>query len=81
MQVAKWGNSLAIRLPSAIVETMGLEAGDHVEIVLLDDRTMAIQRDPARRAALERLRGLKRPLPAGFRLDREELHERGSDDT
>jgi predicted nucleic acid-binding protein len=26
MQVAKWGNSLAVRLPSAVVEAAALEA-------------------------------------------------------
>ena len=30
MQVAKWGNSLAIRLPSALVEALNLKAGDDI---------------------------------------------------
>ena len=28
MQVAKWGNSLAVRLPSAVVEALDLKEGD-----------------------------------------------------
>ena len=28
MQGSKWGNSLAIRLPAAIVEVLGLKEGD-----------------------------------------------------
>jgi antitoxin MazE len=28
MQVAKWGNSLALRLPAAIVEALSLKEGD-----------------------------------------------------
>jgi antitoxin MazE len=32
MRVAKWGNSLAIRLPKALIEALGLKAGDEVEL-------------------------------------------------
>ena len=30
MQVSKWGNSLAIRLPAAVVDVLGLKAGDDI---------------------------------------------------
>ena len=30
MQVAKWGNSLAIRLPAAVVEALKLKEGDEI---------------------------------------------------
>jgi antitoxin component of MazEF toxin-antitoxin module len=32
MQVSKWGNSLAIRLPASVVEVLGLKEGDDIEI-------------------------------------------------
>src|SRR5215469_13565434 len=32
MQVSKWGNSLAIRLPQAVVEALQLKEGDEIEI-------------------------------------------------
>jgi len=32
MQVSKWGNSLAIRLPAAVVEALELHEGDDIEI-------------------------------------------------
>jgi antitoxin MazE len=32
MQVAKWGNSLAVRLPAAVVEALKLQEGDEIEI-------------------------------------------------
>ena len=35
MQVAKWGNSLAVRLPASVVEALKLKEGDDVEIHLL----------------------------------------------
>ena len=34
MQVAKWGNSLAIRLPVAVVEALDLREGDDIEVVV-----------------------------------------------
>ena len=32
MKVAKWGNPLALRLPSSVVEALGLAEGDQIEI-------------------------------------------------
>jgi antitoxin MazE len=76
MQVSKWGNSLAIRLPAAVVEALELEEGDSVEIRVAGPRAFEVNRDPARQEAIARLRKLSRPLPAGFVFDREEAHER-----
>lgn len=76
MQVSKWGNSLAVRLPAAIVEALGLQEGDDVEIVIAGDRRFEIARDTTRQDALARLKTLRRPLPKGFRFDRDEDHER-----
>lgn len=76
MQVSKWGNSLAIRLPKAIVELLGLKEGDEVEITVRDDRTLGIERDEKRKRALQRLKELGGPLPEGFKFDREEANER-----
>ena len=33
MQIAKWGNSLAVRLPARMVQELGLKAGDEIEDV------------------------------------------------
>ncbi|MDR1990221.1 MAG: AbrB/MazE/SpoVT family DNA-binding domain-containing protein, partial [Acidobacteriaceae bacterium] len=33
VQVAKWGNSLAVRLPAALVDALDLREGDDIEIV------------------------------------------------
>jgi antitoxin component of MazEF toxin-antitoxin module len=32
VQVAKWGNSLAVRLPAAVVDALKLKEGDEIEI-------------------------------------------------
>ena len=76
MQVAKWGNSLAVRLPAAVVEALKLKEGDQIEIRIADTRTFDVSRDNSRQAALERIRKLRRPLPPGFTFDREEANER-----
>src|SRR5205823_10175631 len=65
MQVAKWGNSLAVRLPSAVVEALKLKEGDQIEIRVAGRREFEIARDRSVEKALERIRQLRRPcLPA-----------------
>jgi antitoxin MazE len=76
MQVAKWGNSLAVRLPQAVVEALKLKEGDDIEITVAGMRKFEVGRDRRREEALGRLRALKRPLPSGFRFDRDEANER-----
>jgi antitoxin MazE len=79
MQVSKWGNSLAIRLPAAVVEALELKEGDDIEIRVASSRQLDISRDKSRQRALETLRKLRRPFPPGFVFDREEAHERGGE--
>jgi antitoxin MazE len=76
MQVSKWGNSLAIRLPTAVVEALKLKEGDEIEIRIAQEREFAVSRDQTRSKALARLRKLRRPLPPGFVFDREEANAR-----
>ena len=52
MQVSKWGNSLAIRLPAVVVEALKLEEGDDIEVVIADSRVLRIARKPDREALL-----------------------------
>ncbi|MGB6558399.1 MAG: AbrB/MazE/SpoVT family DNA-binding domain-containing protein, partial [Pseudolabrys sp.] len=77
MQVAKWGNSLAIRLPRSVVEVLGLKEGDSIEIHVADRRSFAIEKAHTSKQLLERLRKYRGRLPAGFRFDRLEANERG----
>ena len=59
MQVAKWGNSLAVRLPAAVVDALELKEGDQIEIRVAADREFEVSRDRSRQKALERLRRLR----------------------
>lgn len=76
MQVSKWGNSLAVRLPAKVVEILDLKEGDQIEVRIAGAREFEIDRDRTRERALARLRKLRRPLPAGFSFNRVEANER-----
>ncbi|MBV6416844.1 MAG: hypothetical protein CMLOHMNK_01459 [Steroidobacteraceae bacterium] len=77
MQVSKWGNSLAIRLPAAVVEALGLKEGDQIEIHAAGRRAFEIDRVPGNRELLARLRKFRGRLPSDFKFDRLEANERG----
>ncbi len=79
MQVGRWGNSLAVRLPAAVVEALGLKEGDEIEIEVAGARRFALRREDRREAALESLRRLGWHLPPGYRFDRADANERGQD--
>jgi len=75
VQVSKWGNSLAVRIPAAVVEALELRDGDQIEITIAGTRQFEVSRDRKRDDALGRLRRLRRPLPAGFTFDRAAANE------
>ena len=76
MQVAKWGNSLAVRLPAVVVEALGLQEGDDIEIEVAGRRAFEVRKKPEARELLARLRHYRGRLPADFKFDRLEAHER-----
>ena len=76
MRVAKWGNSLALRLPAAVVEALKLKEGDEIEIHVLEAREIAVTRKPGREELLKRLRAFRGRLPPDFKFDRDEANAR-----
>ena len=76
MQVSKWGNSLAIRLPAAVVETLKLNAGDEINVRVAGARDFIVEREPGRDELIGEMRRLARPLPRSFRFDRREANAR-----
>ncbi len=76
MQVSKWGNSLAIRIPATVVEKLKLKPGDEINIRVEDEGGFVIEREPSREELITRIRKLSRPLPRGFRFDRDEANAR-----
>jgi antitoxin MazE len=77
MQVSKWGNSLAVRLPVAVVEALSLQEGDQIEIQVSGKRALQVTKAPGARELLARLRKYRGRLPATFKFDRLEANERG----
>lgn len=76
MQVSKWGNSLAIRLPAAVVDVLQLHEGDDVEVVVASERSFHLRKKPGKDALLARVRRLRGKLPADFKFDRDDAHAR-----
>ena len=77
MQVSRWGNSLAIRLPASVVEALDLNEGDDIEVMVAGERTFEVRRKPGTEALLARLRAHRGKLPADFKFDRLEANARG----
>jgi antitoxin MazE len=76
MQVSKWGNSLAIRLPVSVVEALELHEGDDIEVVIAGERVFQVNKKPGNDVFLERLRAFRGKLPADFTFDRDEANAR-----
>jgi antitoxin MazE len=75
MQVAKWGNSLAIRLPASLVAALDLKEGEEVELHLVGEKSFEVAKKPTTSELLSRLRNLRGRMPADFHFDRLEAHE------
>lgn len=79
MQIGKWGNSLAVRLPREIVEKYDLKEGDAlgtegIEAILEAERAEEVQ---ARRdAAMAEIERRAFALPSDWKFDREEANWR-----
>lgn len=76
MRVSKWGNGLAIRLPKALVEELGLKPGDELELVSATSKRVVVAKDERRRLAVERMRKRAWPMPEGYVFDRDEANAR-----
>jgi len=77
MQIAKWGNSLAIRIPADFVRRHDLKEGDSIDLIEDEAGTVRLV---TRQHWMDEIVRLSRPLPDGWknwRNDRDdELAER-----
>lgn len=76
MQVSKWGNSLAVRLPAVVVDALELQEGDDIEIRIAEPRVFEIIKKPGAEERLTRLRSFRGRLPADFHFERDEANAR-----
>ncbi len=75
MQVSKWGNSLAIRFPAALVQALDLKEGEEIDIHLAGARVFEVSRKPGTKELLARLHEFRGRLPADFHFDRLQANE------
>ncbi len=67
---------MAIRLPASVIEVLDLKEGDDIEIHVAGSHSLEIKKTPEIREILARLRKYREKLPADFKFDRIEAHER-----
>ena len=76
MKFAKWGNSIAIRVPADVVAKLGISPNEEAQIKVTGERSFEVTRDRSREEAIEAIRKLARPLPAGYKFNRDEIYDR-----
>lgn len=81
MQIGKWGNSLAVRLPGSLVQELGIAEGDEIELIPVAKRakaplTLAVKPAPSKSDRLQAMRRYRASFPVGFRFDRDEANAR-----
>ena len=74
MQITRSGKDFAIHIPAALAKALKLPECDHFDIEAVGD-TLVI-RKRSKEDFLEQVRQFSGILPADFRFDREEAHER-----
>lgn len=66
LQVAKWGNSLALRIPAEYVRSIGIKEGDRVEASLTADGGLIIRPTTwNRKAFAQNLAAAREAMPMG----------------
>ena len=76
MHVAKWGNSLAVRLPKALVDELHLAVGDELSIVAASKDEIVVEKRDRRAEFLKAMEQFNWPAPEGYKFDRDEANER-----
>jgi antitoxin MazE len=77
VQVSKWGNSLGVRLPKALVDQLDLKEGDELNVVAARNDTIEVETTRQRRQrALDRMAQRNWTRPPGYKFDRDEANER-----
>ena len=76
MKFAKWGNSIAIRVPADVVAKLGISPDQEAQIKVTGEYSFEVIRDRSREEAIEAIRRLARPLPPGYKFNRDEIYDR-----
>ena len=66
IQISKWGNSLALRIPATFIKEIGLKEGDKVEATLSKDGSLIIRLQKLERKEIAaQLRAFRATLKMG----------------
>lgn len=66
LQLAKWGNSLAVRIPAEVVRSIGVKAGDSVQASMTADGGLSIRpHEWNRKAFAAELSAARQTMPVG----------------
>ena len=76
MVVSRWGNSLGVRLPRALVDDLGLQPGDELEVVAATTTRIEVVKDVRRAQAVDRMRARGLRIPEDYVFDRDEANAR-----
>jgi len=76
MRVFRLDDSLVVRLPEPLVEEMRIAAGDEVNLMSVDNRTIAISKADQDADFVRKLRALQKPTPEGFVWNRDDANAR-----
>ena len=76
MKIERWGDNIVIPVSEQELLARGLNIGDEVDLKTTDAETLAAEKEARREAALAAMERLARPLPPGWKFDREEANSR-----
>jgi len=77
MKIAKWGNSLAVRLPADLASSMSLKEGDEIRLEQTDEpNVLKVSREKSAGELIDELRIYRGRMPKNFKFDREQANER-----
>ncbi|RZL55676.1 MAG: hypothetical protein EOP65_09350 [Sphingomonas sp.] len=75
MKLTKTSDGYIVKVPDEVVASLGLHDGDDVNFAKSGVITLAVTEEQRERA-LEDMKRLARPLPPGYKFDREEANAR-----
>jgi antitoxin MazE len=76
MKFAKWGNSIAVRIPADVVAKLGITPDEEAQIRVTGEHSFEISRDRSRQEAIEKMRKLRFIVPDDYVFNRDEIYDR-----
>jgi antitoxin MazE len=57
-QIAKWGNSIAVRIPKTVAQAANLRLGDHLEMAVEDSGVVRMRKKQGKLSLKDLIRGI-----------------------